>query len=73
MYRDLDPKIREEFERKGVKHIRNYASPDEKGTKGFQLKPFQEYVSRHSVSSYTKPFLSCFFIFTRKFQSEMSE
>ena len=44
-----------------------------KTTKGFQLKPFQEYVSRHSVSSYTKPFLSCFFIFTRKFQSEMSE
>lgn len=38
VYQDLDPKIREEFERKGVKHIRNYSSPDDKGTNGFQLK-----------------------------------
>ncbi len=38
VYKDLDPKIREEFERKGVKHIRNYSSPDDKATNGFQLK-----------------------------------
>lgn len=38
VYQDLDPKIREEFERKGVKHIRNYSSPNNKSTAGFQLK-----------------------------------
>ena len=38
VYQDLDPKIREEFERKGVKHIRNYSLPDDKATNGFQLK-----------------------------------
>ncbi|HNY54066.1 MAG TPA: TauD/TfdA family dioxygenase [Chitinophagales bacterium] len=38
VYKDLDPKIREEFERKGVKHVRNYSSPDDKATNGFQLK-----------------------------------
>jgi alpha-ketoglutarate-dependent taurine dioxygenase len=38
VYQDLDPKIREEFERKGVKHIRNYASPEDKSRSGFQLK-----------------------------------
>lgn len=42
VYNDLDPKIREEFERKGVKHIRNYASPDEKGRSGFQLKSWKD-------------------------------
>ncbi|MFN8295967.1 MAG: TauD/TfdA family dioxygenase [Chitinophagales bacterium] len=38
VYQDLDPKIREEFERKGVKHIRNYSSPEDKSRSGFQLK-----------------------------------
>lgn len=38
VYQDLDPKIREEFERKGVKHIRNYSSPNDKSKSGFQLK-----------------------------------
>ncbi len=38
VYQDLDPKVREEFERKGVKHIRNYSSPNNKSTAGFQLK-----------------------------------
>lgn len=38
VYRDVDPKIREEFECKGVKHIRNYSSPNNKSTAGFQLK-----------------------------------
>lgn len=38
VYQELDPKIRAEFEQKGVKHIRNYSSPDHKGTSGFQLK-----------------------------------
>lgn len=42
VYLDLDPKIREEFERKGVKHIRNYASPNESGTNGFQLKKWTD-------------------------------
>jgi alpha-ketoglutarate-dependent taurine dioxygenase len=42
VYNDLDPKIREEFERKGVKHIRNYASPNEKGRSGFQLKSWMD-------------------------------
>ncbi len=30
VYRDLDPKIREEFERKGIKNIRNYNGPNAK-------------------------------------------
>ncbi|MCB0508738.1 MAG: TauD/TfdA family dioxygenase [Chitinophagales bacterium] len=42
VYQDLDPKIREEFERKGVKHIRNYSSPNEKSTSGFQLKSWKD-------------------------------
>lgn len=42
VYNDLDPKIRAEFERKGVKHIRNYASPNEKSRTGFQLKSWTD-------------------------------
>jgi alpha-ketoglutarate-dependent taurine dioxygenase len=42
VYQDMDPKIREAFERKGVKHIRNYASPSGKGTSGFQLKSWTD-------------------------------
>ena len=42
VYQDLDPKIKDEFERKGVKHIRNYASPNEKSRSGFQLKSWKD-------------------------------
>ncbi len=42
VYKDLDAKVKEEFERKGVKHIRNYSSPDDKSKNGFQLKNWSE-------------------------------
>jgi len=38
VYNDLKPEVRNAFEQKGVKHIRNYASPNAKGRTGFQLK-----------------------------------
>lgn len=42
VYAELDPTIRAEFEQKGVKHIRNYASPEKAGTSGFQLKSWKD-------------------------------
>lgn len=42
VYAELDPTIRAEFEQKGVKHIRNYASPEIAGTSGFQLKSWKD-------------------------------
>lgn len=42
VYNDLDPKIRTEFEQKGVKHIRNYSSPDNKSKNAFQLKKWSD-------------------------------
>ncbi|MCC6516587.1 MAG: TauD/TfdA family dioxygenase [Chitinophagales bacterium] len=42
VYQDLDPKIRAEFEKKGVKHIRNYSSPNEAARSGFQLKKWTD-------------------------------
>jgi alpha-ketoglutarate-dependent taurine dioxygenase len=38
VYQELKPEVRMAFEQKGVKHIRNYASPDSKARTGFQLK-----------------------------------
>ncbi|MFN8282902.1 MAG: TauD/TfdA family dioxygenase [Chitinophagales bacterium] len=42
VYNDLDPKIRQEFEDKGVKHIRNYSSPNDKSKNAFQLKNWND-------------------------------
>jgi len=42
VYQDLDPNIRAEFERKGVKHIRNYSSPNDHSKSAFQLKRWDE-------------------------------
>ncbi len=42
VYQDLDPTIRSEFEQKGVKHIRNYSSPNNKNNNGFQLKKWTD-------------------------------
>lgn len=42
VYRDLDPKIRSEFEQKGVKHIRNYASPKSTKKDAFELKKWNQ-------------------------------
>ncbi len=42
VYKDLDPKIRAEFEQKGVKHIRNYSSPNDKSKSAFQLKNWSD-------------------------------
>lgn len=42
VYAELNPEVRQAFEQKGVKHIRNYASPSGKGTSGFQLKSWVE-------------------------------
>ena len=42
VYRDLDPKIRKEFEEKGVKHIRNYSASGDTSKNSFQLKKWNE-------------------------------
>lgn len=42
VYQDLDPTIRMEFEQKGVKHIRNYSSPNDKRKNAFQLKKWSD-------------------------------
>ena len=43
VYQQLDPKIRQEFEEKGVRLIRNYSGPDTKAGKDlFQLKKWDE-------------------------------
>ena len=43
VYRQLDPNIRQEFEEKGVRLIRNYSGPNTKaGTDFFQLKRWDE-------------------------------
>lgn len=43
VYQQLDPKIRQEFEEKGVRLIRNYSGPNTKaGTDIFQLKKWNE-------------------------------
>jgi alpha-ketoglutarate-dependent taurine dioxygenase len=43
VYQQLDPAIREEFERKGVRYVRNYSGPkSKKGKDMFQLKPWNE-------------------------------
>lgn len=42
VYQQLDKKIRDEFEQKGVKHIRNYSSPNDKSKSAFQLKKWNE-------------------------------
>lgn len=42
VYNDLDPKIRKEFEDKGVTMIRNYSGPGQKGKSVKQLKPWQD-------------------------------
>lgn len=42
VYNDLDPKIREEFEQKGVTMIRNYSGPGQKGKSVKQLKPWPD-------------------------------
>lgn len=42
VYNDLDPKIRSEFEQKGIKHIRNYASPKNTKKDAFELKKWSE-------------------------------
>lgn len=42
VYNDLDPKIRREFEEKGVRHIRNYSAPEDKSKSAFQLKRWDE-------------------------------
>ncbi len=42
VYNDLDPKIRSEFEQKGIKHIRNYSSPRNTKKSSFELKKWNE-------------------------------
>ncbi|MDB5226611.1 MAG: Taurine catabolism dioxygenase TauD/TfdA [Bacteroidota bacterium] len=42
VYEELDPTIRDEFEFKGVKHIRNYSAPDDTSKNAFQLKKWNE-------------------------------
>ncbi|MCF8258624.1 MAG: TauD/TfdA family dioxygenase [Flavobacteriales bacterium] len=43
VYEQLDPTVREEFERKGVRYVRNYSGPlSKKGLDLFQLKPWHE-------------------------------
>jgi len=43
VYAQIDPKVREEFERKGVRYVRNYSGPNsKKGRDMFQLKPWNE-------------------------------
>jgi alpha-ketoglutarate-dependent taurine dioxygenase len=42
VYNDLDPDIKAEFERKGVKHIRNYSSPRNTKKNSFELKRWNE-------------------------------
>lgn len=43
VYAQIDPAIREEFERKGVRYIRNYSGPgSKKGSDMFQLKRWDE-------------------------------
>ncbi len=42
VYQELDPKIRAEFEKKGVKHIRNYSSPRNNKKDSFELKKWNE-------------------------------
>ncbi len=42
VYKDLDPVVRDAFEKKGVKHIRNYSSPLDNRKSAFQLKKWNE-------------------------------
>lgn len=42
VYNDLDPTIRAEFEKKGIKHIRNYSSPKNTNKSSFELKKWNE-------------------------------
>jgi alpha-ketoglutarate-dependent taurine dioxygenase len=52
VYNQIDPQIRAEFERKGVRYIRNYSGPkSKKGSDMFQLKRWDELfkTTDHSV------------------------
>jgi alpha-ketoglutarate-dependent taurine dioxygenase len=42
VYRELDETIRDEFERRGIRHIRNYSAPEDKSRNAFQLKKWDE-------------------------------
>ncbi len=43
VWRDLDPAVRERFERGGIRHVRNYEGPDAaEGTDPTQLKPWPD-------------------------------
>jgi alpha-ketoglutarate-dependent taurine dioxygenase len=42
VYLQLLPEVRNVFEKKGVRHIRNYSAPDDAGKNSFQLKKWNE-------------------------------